>query len=100
MPDNKELFGSNLKDREKVVLGRTIVEGLTSGRFTFTNPLATEGGDYNQTKGDYSQSGGGTHNQGEGGYTQSKLERNLGDLRINVTDLAEIMGSIDTIAGP
>lgn len=36
------------------------------------DPVATSGGNYDQTKGDYTQKGGGSHNQGEGGYNQSK----------------------------
>jgi len=77
----------------KRAIGRAIIEGLRGGRFTFTNPLATEGGDYNQGQGGYTQSGGGNHTQGGGDYSQAKLTGNLG--RLDVTDLAEIMGSIE-----
>lgn len=97
MADDKVSTGkliSRLPDHPKQVIGRAILDGLVAGRFTFTNPLATEGGDYNQNQGDYTQSGGGTHNQGGGGYNQSKLVGNLG--RLDVTDLADIVGSIKT----
>lgn len=83
-----------LPDEPKRVIGRAILEGLKGGRFTFINPLATEGGDYNQGDGGYTQSGGGDHNQGGGDYNQSKLTGNLG--RLDITDLAEIIGSIET----
>jgi hypothetical protein len=83
---------SSLSDEPKLIFGRAIIEGLSNGRFTFVNPLATEGGDYNQNQGGYTQSGGGNHTQGGGDYNQSKLTNNLG--RLDVTDLAEIMGSI------
>lgn len=85
---------AKLSDEPKVVIGRAIIDGLKAGRFTFINPLATEGGDYNQDGGGYNQSGGGNHNQGgDGDYNQSKLTGNLG--RFDVTDLAEILGSIE-----
>ena len=85
---------SQLADEPKRLIGRAILEGLSTGRFTFTNPLASEGGDYDQNQGDYTQGGGGTHDQGSGGYNQSKLVNNLG--RLDVTDLGEIMGSIQS----
>ncbi len=83
---------AQLSDEPKRVIGRAIIDGLTAGRFTFINPLATEGGDYNQNQGGYTQSGGGNHTQGSGDYSQSKLTNNLG--RFDITDLTEIMGSI------
>jgi hypothetical protein len=98
MPDNGMTTGkliASLSDEPKNLIGRTILDGLKAGRFTFTNPLATEGGDYSQNQGDYTQSGGGDHNQGGGGYNQSKLVGNLG--RLDITDLADIIGSIKTI---
>ncbi|HSK70631.1 MAG TPA: hypothetical protein VK892_02965 [Pyrinomonadaceae bacterium] len=84
---------ASLPEEPKRVIGRAIIQGLVGGRFTFTNPIATEGGDYNQNQGDYVQSGGGNHNQGSGGYNQSKLLGNLG--RLDITDLTEILGSIE-----
>ena len=84
---------SQLPDAQKRVIGQTILDGIRTGRFTFNNPLATEGGDYNQTDGPYTQGGGGNHNQGSGGYTQTKLEGNLG--RLDITDLSDIMRSIE-----
>lgn len=95
MPDQEITTGkiiSQLPDEPKRIIGRAILDGIVQGRFTFTNPVATEGGDYNQTQGDYTQSGGGEHKQGSGGYNQSKLTANLG--RLDITDLAEIIGSI------
>lgn len=83
---------ARLSDEPKRILGQAIIDGIKQGRFTFHNPLATEGGDYNQNQGDYTQSGGGDHNQGSGGYNQSKLIGNLG--RLDITDLTDIMGSI------
>jgi hypothetical protein len=83
---------SQLADEPKRLIGRTILEGLKDGTFTFINPLASEGGDYNQNQGGYTQSGGGNHTQGSGDYNQSKLIGNLG--RLDVTDLADILGSI------
>jgi len=96
MPDpiNTGKLIAKLPDEPKRLIGRAILDGLAAGRFTFTNPVATEGGDYNQNQGDYTQSGGGDHNQGGGGYNQSKLTNNLG--RLDVTDLADIVGSIKT----
>ncbi|GAB1620844.1 hypothetical protein AAOGI_08940 [Agarivorans albus] len=99
MPDNKnvkpgELFKS-LPDHAKRDFGRAILGGLKEGRFTFNNPLATEGGDYDQGNGPYTQSGGGTHDQGDGGYNQSKLTNNLG--QFDLTDLSQILGSIKDI---
>lgn len=84
---------AKLPDEPKRMIGSAILNGLREGRFTFINPLATEGGDYNQSDGGYTQSGGGNHNQGSGDYNQSKLTGNLG--RLDITDLAEIMGSIE-----
>jgi hypothetical protein len=84
-----------LPEEPKRIIGRAILEGLRGGRFTFTNPLATEGGDYSQNNGDYTQSGGGNHTQGSGGYNQAKLTGNLG--RLDITDLAEIIGSIERL---
>lgn len=95
MPDPKPTTGkliAGLPEASKKVIGTAIMDGLRNGRFTFNNPLATEGGDYDQNQGDYTQSGGGNHNQGGGGYNQSKSIGNLGQL--DITDLAEIMGSI------
>lgn len=86
---------SALPEAPKKAFGLAILDGLRAGRFTFTNPIATEGGDYDQTNpGDYTQSGGGNHNQGGGGYNQSKMVGNLG--RLDVSDLAEIMSNIKT----
>lgn len=85
---------AQLPDEPKRAIGRTILEGLKAGNFTFTNPLATEGGDYNQNQGGYTQSGGGNHTQGSGDYNQSKLIGNLG--RLDVTDLTEILRSIES----
>jgi hypothetical protein len=84
---------SALPEESRRVLGSTIIDGIKGGRFTFTNPLATEGGDYTQGQGDYHQSGGGDHTQGGGGYTQTKNIGNLG--HFDITDLAEILGSIE-----
>ncbi|MDO6783537.1 hypothetical protein Q4583_05375 [Neptunomonas phycophila] len=95
MPKAKKTTGeliSGLKDEPKILIGGAILDGLKGGRFTFRNPLATEGGDYNQGDGGYTQSGGGNHNQGGGDYNQSSLTNNLGNL--DITDLSEIMGSI------
>ena len=83
---------SSLEDGPKLMIGRAIIDGLKAGRFTFRNPLATEGGDYTQGDGGYTQSGGGNHNQGSGDYGQSALTGNLGNL--DVTDLADILGSV------
>ena len=85
---------ADLSDEPKRLIGRTILDGLTAGHFTFTNPLATEGGDYTQGDGGYTQSGGGDHNQSSGDYNQSKLVGNIG--RLDITDLAEILGSIES----
>ena len=96
MAKQKESTGkllASLPDQPKREFGRAILDGLKNGRFTFNNPLATEGGDYNQGNGDYTQSGGGTHNQGGGSYNQSKLTGNLG--RLDITDLSDILGSIE-----
>ncbi len=98
MSDQEESTGkiiSRLPDGVKRQIGRTILDGLKQGSFTFNNPLATEGGDYTQGTGGYTQSGGGNHNQGNGDYNQSKRVGNLG--RLDITDLAEIMGSIDSL---
>lgn len=94
-PNKAETTGeliSKLSEEPKRIFGQAIIDGIKQGRFTFNNPLATEGGDYNQTQGDYTQSGGGTHNQGGGGYNQSRMIGNLG--RLDITDLAQIMSSI------
>lgn len=84
---------AKLPDEPKRIIGMAIINGLRDGRFTFENPLATTGGDYDQDNGGYTQSGGGNHKQGEGDYNQSKLTGNLG--RFDITDLAQIMGSIE-----
>ena len=97
MSDKEKTTGkliAELADEPKRMIGRTILDGLKSGRFTFTNPLASEGGDYDQGDGNYTQSGGGEHDQGNGDYNQSKLTGNLG--RVDITDLAEILGSIES----
>lgn len=98
MADKKLTTGQvigKLNDQPKRMIGQTILDGMRSGNFTFTNPLATEGGDYDQDGGGYTQAGGGNHNQGgDGDYGQSKLVNNLG--RFDITDLAEIIGSIKT----
>jgi len=49
------------------VIGNAILEGLIRpGGILFT-----EGGDYNQGDGGYTQSGGGDHTQGSGDYNQT-----------------------------
>jgi len=99
MPDPKLSTGkvvSALPETPRKLIGTAILDGLRSGRFTFTNPIATEGGDYDQTNpGDYTQSGGGNHNQGGGGYNQSKMVGNLG--RLDITDLADILRDVKDI---
>lgn len=95
MTDSNPISGrliEGLHEETRAILGRTILDGLKTGRFTFTNPVATEGGDYDQTQGDYTQSGGGNHNQGGGGYNQSKMLGNIG--RLDVQDLAKILSSV------
>lgn len=95
MPEQPESIGkliAQLPDEPKLMIGRTILDGLKQGTFTFTNPLASEGGDYDQGQGDYTQIGGGSHDQNGGNYNQSALTGNIG--RFDITDLAEIMKSV------
>lgn len=84
-----------INDKQRKLISSAIIEGLvTPGSFTFTNPIATEGGDYNQNGGGYTQSGGGNHNQGGGGgYNQSALTGNFGDL--DVTNIGDILRGLD-----
>lgn len=86
-----------LPEEPRRLIGTAIIDGLREGRFTFFNPLATEGGDYTQSSGDYTQTSGGSHDQGSGGYTQTGGETLPGGIgRLDVTDLAEIMKSIES----
>lgn len=101
MPEDKQFtaVGTRLamSDDQRKLIGTAIIEGLiTPGSFTFFNPLATEGGDYNQGQGDYTQSGGGDHNQGGGGYNQAAITSRF-DPSINVTNLAEILTSLQRL---
>ena len=71
MPDDTKFNARGAKlamtDEQRKMIGTAIIDGLvTPGSFTFIDPLATEGGDYDQGTGPYTQSGGGNHNQ-EGG---------------------------------
>lgn len=65
-----------LSMEQRQLVGQAIIDGLIDPtNFSFQNPLATEGGDYDQNGGGYEQSGGGNHDQGgDGGYKQTKKE--------------------------
>lgn len=101
MPEDKPSSATGTRlamsaDQRKLI-GTAIIEGLiTPGAFTFFNPLATEGGDYNQNQGGYVQSGGGNHNQGGGDYNQSAITSRF-DPSINVTNLAEVLVSLQRL---
>jgi hypothetical protein len=88
---------SKLSDEQRKLIGSAIVGGLiTPGSFTFNNPLATEGGDYNQNGGGYNQGGGGNHNQGGGGdYNQHALLANFGEQE--VTNLVDVLRGIERL---
>ncbi|UJQ94878.1 hypothetical protein [Mariluticola halotolerans] len=79
-----------VSDDQRKLIGKAIIDGLlTPNSFSFINPLATEGGDYDQNGGGYTQSGGGNHNQGgDGPYNQSSLTANFDHLDVtNVLDV-------------
>lgn len=56
---------------DRRLIGGAIIEGLMAPSALVFDRLATEGGDYNQGDGGYTQSGGGNHNQNSGDYNQS-----------------------------
>ena len=82
-----------ISDEQREFIGRAIIEGLiTPTGFSFTNPIATEGGDYNQTNpGDYNQGGGGNHNQGGGNYNQHAVSRFD---HLDVLDITNVLNTI------
>ena len=82
-----------ISDEQREFIGRAIIEGLvTPTGFSFNNPIATEGGDYNQTNpGDYNQGGGGNHNQGGGNYNQHAIGRLD---QIDVLDITNVLNTI------
>jgi hypothetical protein len=84
-----ELQTLDVANREAI--GSAIIKGLISPAGLVFEKIASEGGDYNQSQGDYTQSGGGDHNQGGGGYNQSKSSLIDRGNVINVVNLAEIL---------
>ena len=78
----------SIEDRKAI--GQAIIDGLISPVSLTFERLATEGGDYNQGEGGYTQSGGGNHTQGGGDYNQSALVR---PNELNILTLAEIVGT-------
>jgi len=76
----------SIEDRKAI--GQAIIEGLISPVSISFERLATEGGDYNQGDGGYTQSGGGNHTQGSGDYTQTAL---VNPNELNILTLAEIV---------
>lgn len=82
-----------ISEEQREFIGRAIIEGLiTPSGFSFNNPIATEGGDYNQTNpGDYNQGGGGNHNQGGGNYNQHATARFD---RLDVLDITNVLNTI------
>jgi hypothetical protein len=88
---------AKLSDEQRRLIGKAIVDGLIHpGSFTFNNPLATEGGDYDQTGGGYDQGGGGNHNQGgSGNYNQHATLANFGQQE--VTNLLDVIRNIEQV---
>lgn len=80
---------------QRKLIGSAIIDGLISpGSFSFNNPIATEGGDYNQNGGSYNQGGGGNHNQGgSGDYNQHAAMRPFDDREL--TNLADVLRGIE-----
>lgn len=87
-----------MNDEQRKLIGNAIIERLIDpGSFTFTSPLATEGGDYNQNGGGYTQSGGGTHDQGgTGDYNQSSMTGPRLDQR-ELTNVLDVLTRIETL---
>jgi hypothetical protein len=85
----RDLKTISVDDRKAI--GQAIIDGLISPVALTFERLATEGGDYNQTQGDYTQSGGGDHNQGGGGYNQSAIVR---PDTLNIVTLAEMVKGV------
>jgi hypothetical protein len=101
MPEDRKFNAKGVKvamtaDQRKMI-GNAIIDGLiTPGSFSFIDPLATEGGDYNQGQGDYNQGGGGNHNQEGGGYNQHAITSRFDQLS-NITNLAEVLTNIERL---
>lgn len=89
-----ELQTVSITDRK--VIGAAIIEGLISPSALAFERLATEGGDYNQGDGGYTQSGGGNHNQGGGDYNQSSM---VGRDYLEVVNLAQILRGAAKLRG-
>lgn len=87
-----------MNDAQRKLIGQAIIDKLIDpGSFTFTSPLATEGGDYNQNGGGgYTQSGGGNHNQaGPGDYNQAAQ---LGRFdQVEITNVMDLLRRIETL---
>ncbi|MEM7432642.1 MAG: hypothetical protein AAF351_12005 [Pseudomonadota bacterium] len=80
------------------IIGNAIIDGLVDpARLNVLNPLATEGGDYDQNGGEYNQSGGGNHDQGGGGGYNQSASTGLDAALINIepTDLINLAQRIE-----
>lgn len=84
-----EISSISIEDRRAIA--SAIVAGLINPIGLRFNPIATEGGDYNQGDGPYTQSGGGNHSQTGGGYTQSSLIR---DNYLDIRQLGNILRDV------
>ena len=90
-----------LSKEDRQILGQAIIEGLVNPvGFDFINPLASEGGDYDQNGGSYTQSGGGTHDQGgTGDYNQSAAMPGFGSRFVRPRDVVSLVKGLDALKG-
>ena len=101
--DDKRSKASNpigaLSEEQRKFVASAVIDGLIRpGSFTFFNPIATEGGDYNQNGGPYNQGGGGNHNQGgDGGYNQHAATLTPDIDQLEVTNLIDVLQSIQRL---